>query len=453
MKPPTAWTTGVEAPRTGESEALAVLACVDGLGPVTLTRLLDAFGGGRAVLEAASRPQAESVLVDASADAIGDGRRISMRLAGGIVRAASEEGRILAALGRAGLEVLSIGDPGYPPRLRSIALPPVVLFVRGDRDALSVAPSIAVVGTRRPTDIGRTTASRIAAALARAGATVVSGLAVGIDGAAHAAAVGERGLTVAVIGSGHDRLFPSVHRGLAAAVVAAGGAIVSEHPPWSIPTRGTFPRRNRIISGLAEAVVVVEAGARSGALITAAWALEQGRGCFLVPGPIDAPMSAGCLSFLRECHGEARIVAGVPQLLEDLGLAGALAGALAGWPGEPADGPWVAADAHSPPTTSPPPSARPRGPSPEAVLLELGPAVGLVGRAVAAGHATADELVAVSGLPIGAVLAAITVLETRGLVGGAYGRYHPLGALARALPGPAIPDPVPDGVRGRTVLP
>ena len=129
---------------------------------------------------------------------------------------------------------------------------------------------------------------------------MVSGLAVGIDGAAHAAAVHAHGLTVAVIGSGHGALRPHAHSRLARSIVEAGGAIVSELGPDIRPSKGTFPRRNRIISGLADATVVVEAPARSGALITASWALEQGRECFLVPGSIDAPASAGCLAFLRE---------------------------------------------------------------------------------------------------------------------------------------------------------
>jgi DNA processing protein len=242
----------------------------------------------------------------------------------------------------------------------------------------------------------------------------VSGLAIGIDGAAHAAAVAESGLTVAVIGGGHVNLFPRAHRALADAIVEGGGAIVSEHGPRSVPTRGTFPRRNRIISGLAEAVVVVEAGARSGALTTAAWALEQGRGCHLVPGPIDAPMSAGCLAFLRECPGEAQIVAGIPQLIEDLRLAVPLKVASAAARG-----------------TTPPVRARPRPPSAAALLLDVGPAERRVAEAILAGHATADEIVAVTGLPVGAVLGTLTALEMRGLVAGAYGRYGPVGALAR----------------------
>ena len=155
-----------------------------------------------------------------------------------------------------------------------------------------------------------------------ADATVVSGLAFGIDGAAHEATLRAGGTTVAVIGGGHATLGPSAHNRLAEAIIAAGGAVVSELAPDVAPSKGTFPRRNRIISGLTDATVVVEAPASSGALITASWALEQGRGCFLVPGPIDSRTSAGCLAFLREFAEVTNIVSGVPQLIADLGFSG-----------------------------------------------------------------------------------------------------------------------------------
>ena len=167
--------------------------------------------------------------------------------------------------------------------------------------ALDRARAVAIVGTRRPTDgrprdrradrgrRGRRSARRSCRALRS-----------GIDAAAHAAAVRAGAPTVAVIGGGHERLYPAAHRGLAGAIVDGGGAVVSEFSPDTFRRAGHFPRRNRIISGLADATVVVEAGARSGALTTAAWALEQGRGLFIVPGRLDDPAVAGCLAFLRE---------------------------------------------------------------------------------------------------------------------------------------------------------
>ena len=286
-----------------------------------------------------------------------------------------------------------------------------MLFVRGAPAALAAPHAVAVVGTRRPTEPGRRVAARIADALARTGAVVVSGLAVGIDGAAHAAVVAAGRPTVAVLGSGHDRLFPRAHVRLASAIVESGGAVVSELPPDASPTKGTFPRRNRLISGLADATVVVEAAARSGALITARWALEQGRGCFLVPGSIDAPTSAGCLAFLRAFAGEARIVAGIAELVDDLGLLDST--------GPEAD------------SASKAPAA---GPSREAILAVLGGAEARVAAALADGATTADELAERTDLPIAAVLGTLTLLEMRELVNSAYGRYRPAGALAAVAP-------------------
>jgi DNA processing protein len=199
--------------------------------------------------------------------------------------------------------------------------------------------------------------------------------------------------------------------------------VISEFAPHVSPTAGTFPRRNRLISGLSDATVVIEAGARSGALTTAAWALEQGRGCYLVPGGIDAPLSAGCLAFLREYPSEARIVAGIPELLEDLrliGCAGRRPDAVAG--------------AARTPEARVRSRARPRQPAAGAVLVTLGAAERAVAAALVAGLATVDELVAAADLPVGAVLAALSLLETRGLAVGAYGRYRPAGPLAAASP-------------------
>ena len=303
-----------------EREALAVLVSVQGLGPMTLERLMAACGSAAAVLRVANGPAAIRRLVAASAAAGDAARPMTTALAEAVVAAAERPGTILDRVKALDLHLVTGADPDYPARLRAIEMPPALLFVRGEPATLNARHAVAVVGTRRPTDAGRRTTARIATALARAEALVVSGLAVGIDGTAHAATVEAGGPTVAFIGGGHGKLFPNLHDRLADAIVASGGAIVSEYAPDTEPTKGTFPRRNRLISGAADAVVVVEAGARSGALLTASWALEQGRECFLVPGPIDAPMSAGCLGFLRDWPGAARIVSGIPQLLDDLGL-------------------------------------------------------------------------------------------------------------------------------------
>ena len=404
---------GAAPASSGEDRAaLTVLVSVSGIGPITLERLLVAFGSAPNVLAVAAAPNGARSLIAATADPEGLRRGMAAPVAAAIVDAAARRDAILEGIARLGLEVVFLGDAAYPSRLRAIELPPAALFVRGDAAILGAAHAVAVVGTRRPTDAGRRTANRIGAALARAEALVVSGLAIGIDGAAHAATLEAGGRTVAFIGSGHDRLFPAVHDRLAAAIVERGGAVVSEYPPDTEATKGTFPRRNRLISGAADAVVVVEAGARSGALLTASWALEQGRECFLVPGPIDAPMSAGCLGFLRDWPGVTRVVAGIPQLLDDLGLPGA-----AGLPARPAD-------------ASRGVSSSVAAASPGAVLTARAPGDEAVGRAVLAGAATVDELVAVTTLTVPAVLRSLTRLEAAGLVQARAGRYLPAGSLA-----------------------
>ncbi len=408
---PTAQAASTRRGRRGADDARdawAVLASVEGLGPVGLMRLVERLGGPEAAVAAAARADGERRIGEAMDARAGAG--LPARVAG----AARDRRSILAAVRAAGLVVLTLDDPSYPSALARIELPPPVLFVRGSLGPLVDRPCVAVVGTRRPTDAGRSVAARLAGTLARAGAVVASGLAVGIDGAAHAATVGVGGITVAVIGGGHTGAINRRHLGLAAAIVEAGGAVVSEHPPWTAPTRGTFPRRNRVISGLASATVVVEAGTRSGALITAGWALEQGRECFVVPGPIDAPASAGCLGLLRAYPDQVRVVASVAALVEDLGLAGLATAGRSGWgPGSGrAPGPVVAV------------------PSSDAVLAGLpGPVAG-VARSLAGGARSADHVVAATGLPVPGALAALTMLEDLGLVAAAYGRYRLAGALS-----------------------
>jgi DNA processing protein len=404
-----------------ERNGIAVLLSVSGLGPLTLARLVAAIGSPSRVLELALTGGGRGALVAASRDPEGAWHAMPGVVADAIVTAAGRADAILREIRRLGLEVVAETDAAYPRRLHMIQLPPPALFVRGDLRPLEAQHVVAIVGTRRATNAGRRHASRIAAALSRAGATVVSGLAVGIDGAAHAATLSEGGRTVAFIGGGHGRLFPRAHDRLADAIVDGGGAVISEYAPRIEPSKGTFPQRNRLISGAADAVVVVEAGARSGALVTASWALEQGRECFIVPGPIDAPASAGCNGFLRDWPELTRIVAGVPQLLEDLGLT-----ATAALLPEPGSG-------SSEPTWDP---ATVRATSSESLLLEASPSERLIGELLIRGAVTVDELVALTGFTVAAVLASLTGLETRGFVDATRGRYRPAGRLAAALPKP-----------------
>jgi DNA processing protein len=403
-------------PKQEESDAWAVLAGVRGLGPVGFGLLLRRYASGVEILREAASPGGPDRLVAATA-ADGDDRPPSRAdltpiIAEAIADAALGAGRTVARIRELGLKVVTVEDPRYPPRLAEIDLPPHLLYVLGDPAAMDERAAVAIVGTRRPSSAGRSIASRLATNLADVGAAVISGLAVGIDGAAHAAALHAGGTTVAVIGSGHAVLHPRAHSRLAAAIVASGGAVVSELGPDIGPSQGTFPRRNRIISGLADATVVVEAPARSGALITASWALEQGRDCYLVPGSIDAAESAGCLAFLREFPGRAQIVAGIPQLIDDLGLADHLAA------------PGVSSDV-------------------AATLSGVGDAAGRVGRELVLGRTTVDELVAVTGWPVATVLAAMTLLERRGLAVGVHGRFRPAGGLAGVDPATARQRPRP----------
>lgn len=193
---------------------------------------------------------------------------------------------------------LKPADPAYAPLLAEIHDPPVPLFVRGTLD-LQGKFVLAVVGSRRATPYGRAAVERIITPLAAAGVVIVSGLAHGIDGAAHTAALKGGGVTIAVLGTPIDTIYPVGHTGLAEKIMASGGAICSELPSGGDVHRGSFPRRNRIIAGLAQATLVVEAALDSGSLITAQLALEENREVLAVPGPITSPTSAGTNNLLK----------------------------------------------------------------------------------------------------------------------------------------------------------
>ena len=205
-------------------------------------------------------------------------------------------------------------DADYPPQLREIASPPLVLYVVGDVSVLS-KPGVSLVGTRKATAYGRETAQSFAAGLARAGWAVFSGLALGIDAAAHEGALAGGGVTAGVLGGALDMFYPEANRALARRMVENGGCVVSEFPFGRRPDAQTFPQRNRIVSGLARGVVAVECPLRSGTLVTCLRANEQGRAVMAVPGRIDWPSSAGCLNLIRE---GARMVTCVDDVIEEL---------------------------------------------------------------------------------------------------------------------------------------
>lgn len=211
-----------------------------------------------------------------------------------------------------GVLVLFTDSPAYPALLRSIPDSPEVLYVRGRCPGEGEA-AVAIVGSRNPTPYGRRMARRLAREAAEAGLVTVSGLARGIDTEAHLAALDAGGRTWAVLGSGFDRVYPRENHGLAGRIVASGGALLTEVPLAGPPLPSNFPRRNRILSGLSWATVMVEGTLRSGALITARRALEQGREVFAVPGPADSPQSAGPHRLLRDGAG---LVESLGDLLE-----------------------------------------------------------------------------------------------------------------------------------------
>lgn len=264
------------------------LAFADGIGPVCASRLLDhfkspgaIFAASGAALEAAGlRPaQVRSLLErDTIRDALID--------------------QTLAWATLKGSQIVIRTDPDYPESLANIHDPPVVLFMNGERRWLE-RPMLAMVGSRNATLHGSDTATELAQHLSQAGWTIVSGLALGIDLAAHQGALRGPGSTLAVLGCGIDRIYPRRHEALARQI-AEQGALISELPPGTPPAAAFFPRRNRLIAGLAAGVIVVEAALQSGSLITARLASECGREVFAVPGPIRSGVSRGCHQLLRE---------------------------------------------------------------------------------------------------------------------------------------------------------
>ena len=287
----------------GLRRAELALALLPGIGPRTRRALLDRFGDAQQALAA---PVAEL----RRCPGVGAKLAATIRNRDEIVDVDAE----LTTCRQRGVEVILESDEAYPAPLRTIPDPPGVLFVRGQWRPLDRL-SVAIVGTRHASRYGHSQADRLAAGLVRAGLTVVSGLARGIDGDAHRAALRAGGRTVGVLGGGVLNIYPPEH-GELAELVAAQGALLSEAPPLRQPLSGAFPQRNRLISGLSLGVIVVEAAERSGALITARHALEQGREVFAVPGQADSRTSRGCHQLIRD---GAKLVVCLDDVLEELG--------------------------------------------------------------------------------------------------------------------------------------
>lgn len=357
-------------PRPDDLSDTLRLAMISGVGPRIRRALLVRFGSARAVLAAAPSELCE-------VPGVGPKLARNIAAAGDEIDAQQQ----IALCREHGIGILTESDVAYPRMLREIHDPPGVLFIRGSlqpEDALAIG----IVGTRHGTQYGLRQAERLAGSLARAGLTVVSGLARGIDAAAHRGALGAGGRTLAVLASGVLNVYPPEHDKLAAEVIARG-ALLSESPAYAQPMGGTFPQRNRLISGLSLGVIVVEAPQRSGALITARHAMEQGREVFAVPGQVDGRAARGCHQLIRD---GAKLVETADDVLEELG-------------------PLV--------------EALPRGDGPpihhpaELTLNELEQQV----LAEVGGEPTSiDQIVSRSGLPVARVLSTISVLEMRRLI-------------------------------------
>jgi DNA processing protein len=273
---------------SGKIRLWLVLRAIPGVGEATLLALVQALGSPEAVLNAS-----EERLV-----ALGCHVKLAKAIGAGLPTDAERQiDRELRALDRSGMAAVTYLDEAYPARLRTIADPPAVLYVSGGMDAAD-QHAVAIVGARRASQAGRLLTEELSRELASMGFTIVSGMAIGVDGAAHRGALAAGGRTIAVLGCGIDRTYPPVHAGLRRQIEQRG-AIVSELPMGSAPHGYHFPRRNRIISGLSLGVIVTEATLNSGSLITAALAVDQGREVFAVPGMVKMETSRGPNSLIK----------------------------------------------------------------------------------------------------------------------------------------------------------
>lgn len=288
-----------------EKEALIALTMIPGVGPGRIRTLIAGLGSAAAVLDAS-----EKALI--ANGGIGHQTAKAIRAFDGYAVVSDQ----IMRAARAEAQMVTFWDDAYPDLLRTLFDPPVLLWVRGEGVSLN-APAIAIVGTRKPTAYGLRVASYFAGALAEHGFTIVSGLAYGVDAAAHRAALEAGGRSVAVLGSGVDRIYPARHRELARDLMMQG-ALLSEFPLYAKPDAVNFPRRNRIISGLTQGTLVAEAFESGGALITARLALEQNREVFAAPGSIFHENGKGCHRLIQE--GQAKLVHTVDDVLEELGM-------------------------------------------------------------------------------------------------------------------------------------
>jgi DNA processing protein len=364
---------------SGALEPILRLAIVEGIGPARLSALIARFGSAERVLAAGA---------DELSALPGFGRELVRRLRAAAGDEGLERARIaLRVLRKAGAVSITPADAAYPDAFRTLPDPPYLLFAVGNL-ALLATPGVGVVGTRTPTDYGVRAAASLSGGVARAGLTIVSGMAKGIDAAAHAAALDAGGTTIGVLGHGIDRVYPPENASLFERV-RARGLLITELAPGEDPNAGNFPRRNRLIAALSLGVLVVEMGEKSGAQHTVTYALEQGKEVFAVPGPISSARSAGTNQLLKD---GARLVTRAEDILEE--LRGVGHGAVPA-PASPAS-------AASPDDPPPPPPDLP--PDEAAVYATLSSEPSHV-----------DDLAAESGRATSTVLAALLGLELRDL--------------------------------------
>lgn len=281
-----------------------LLSMVEGIGARTYQRLLEKFGNATAILNASRSDLGYFDFL--KPDTLAQLTTARNRL---------DPTHIVELCEQDNIDVLSIREERYPAQLRTISDPPPILYVKGTL-LPSASFSIAVIGTRRNTQYGERQTERLTSALVQNGFTIISGLALGIDGIAHRAALKTGGRTVAVLGSGLHRIYPPEHKPLAQKIVESGGCVMSEYPPLHPSAKWTFPQRNRIVSGLSLGVLVIEAPLRSGAMISARLAGEQGRDIFAVPGSIESSASSGCNQLIRD---GAYLTESVDDILDVLG--------------------------------------------------------------------------------------------------------------------------------------
>ena len=343
------------------------LSTIPGIGARRFYKLMEYFESPRGLYEASEQELAQSARIL--------GKKCWEQIATARKDKALKKAETILAM--PDLRILTLVSSEYPPLLKSIYDPPPVLYCKG-RPLPTEGPAIAVVGSRRSSEYGRMAARKISCQLARAGVAVISGMARGIDTMAHKGALAAAsGYTAAVFGCGVDIVYPPENKSLYTTILERG-SIISEYPPGTIPAAGNFPARNRIISGLANGTLVIEAGLKSGALITVDFALEQGREVYALPGNINSSFSEGTNKLLKD---GAKMITSVDDILEDLDIA-----------------------------------ARPGSPKPAAQAAVLDFFETLVYNALEDGEKGLEELIQITNLPPGQLNAVLTLMEIKGII-------------------------------------